>query len=111
MIGIRTDNKAFRKALKNIIMYYKYTDISISVKNAELSEDGVVKMDVDSIKLFHATGGDITSLYSHNRNDCDNVIYVNDSDELLDELRRIMNFIDGLNEFVFFSTRGKEVIE
>lgn len=108
MIGMRIDNKALKRSLRNIIMYYKYTNISISVKNAELDDDDVVRMDVDSIKLFHATGGDITPLYLHARSDCDNVIYVNDPDELLGELKRIMNFIDGLNEFVF-STKGKEV--
>ena len=100
MIGITGDNVTM-----NIVMYYNKVTISIALKHKE-EEDNLVKMNVDSIKLFREHAGDITNLYLHGKLDDGGVIYVDEGDELLDTLQEIIIFIDRMNECVLSVIRN-----
>ena len=101
MIGIR-----FNNVIQNVVLYYNDVEISVVVKGVNTPTDDVVKMDVDTIKLFHKNAGDITDLYIHDKYG-NSEIYIEDGDEFTDELRSIFIFIDKLNEFAYTTHRAQ----
>jgi len=98
MLGVRLNDNL----LQNIIMYYNDVKISIAVKDGKVKKGEESRVNVDSIRLYHICRGDITNLYTHS-DDTEDIgeIYVDDGDELLDELKSIMKFVDRLNEFYY----------
>ncbi len=81
--------------ISDFCLNYGNVEISIAYTLETGIDDPEIKvLNVDSICLFHSDYGDITQLYTK---DLNNVIY---TENLVDELSKIKNFIDCIGAFV-----------